>query len=373
MNEFVESQISEERLENRRSAIEMVNEYKNDPENKNFPKGELLIFLIDKNHHIHRVTAPFLDNIRNNEGMAVSLTFTNPTKPIIINGVPHMFSRTEELESDNNEENSVVLLFEQSEEAAWSIDPDGFCLRMQDPFECGIIGGHKIIGGVKTYKQENGELGYKTVFYKYLNEPSELMNEDGTEVEPFAYGPEKMKDIRIIQLQNGKIGVFTRPQKDKGYGGRGKIAYFEIDSLDQLTDKLEDHARNEDPEEIISGLFLDEEWGGANELHMLEDGRIGVLGHIAHFGKIPNNPEISVKNYYAMSFIFDPATRETSNYKIVCTAEDFDPPVIPKKSDLGSVVFSGGLVRNGDKTAILYCGIGDIKAGAKLIKDPFLS
>lgn len=112
------------------------------------------------------------------------------------------------------------------------------------------------------------------------------------------------------------------------------------------------------------GLFVDEEWGGSNELFILPDGKIGVLGHIAGFGE--NSPK---KNYYPMTFIFDPQTRSASNVQIIATAEQFDPVEV-KKSDLESICYSGGLVRLDNGYAWLYVGIGDTKAGRILIKDP---
>ena len=47
-----------------------------------------------------------------------------------------------------------------------------------------------------------------------------------------------------------------------------------VDSLDELT------ARAIDAAPLLAGQFLSEEWGGANELHLLTDERLGVLGHI---------------------------------------------------------------------------------------------
>ena len=72
-----------------------------------------------------------------------------------------------------------------------------------------------------------------------------------------------------------------------------------------------------------------------------------------------------------MTFIFDPETRSVSNVQIIATAEQFDTVEV-KKGDLGSICYSGGLVRLDNGDAWLYVGIGDTKAGRILIKDPFL-
>ena len=84
-----------------------------------------------------------------------------------------------------------------------------------------------------------------------------------------------MKDLRLVELQDGSIGVFTRPQGEKG--GRGKIGFTRVASLEELSiDQI-----NKAP--LLEGQFVDEEWGGCNEIHLLPNGILGVLGHIACF------------------------------------------------------------------------------------------
>jgi hypothetical protein len=115
---------------------------------------------------------------------------------------------------------------------------------------------------------------------------------------------------------------------------------------------------------ILQNQFHENEWGGVNELHLLKNGKIGVLGHIAHW-------DGEVRHYYAMAFAFDPETHHASHLEILTTADEF-PVVKPKKGDLGKIIFSGGLFRNDNGMATLYVGIGDTKAGRVEIKDPFL-
>ena len=165
-----------------------------------------------------------------------------------------------------------------------------------------------------------------------------------------------MKDIRLISLPNGKIGVFTRPQGGK-YDG-GKIGYMEIDSLNDL--KKKDILNNA---EIIENQFPEGEWGGANELHLLEDGRIGVIGHIAY-------EDEKGKHYYAMAFIYDPKTKSSSPIKIIATRKNF-PNGKAKSPKHDDIIFPGGLIRNGDDTATLYAGLGDAETGKIPIADPF--
>ncbi|EAD8329892.1 DUF1861 family protein, partial [Listeria monocytogenes] len=110
--------------------------------------------------------------------------------------------------------------------------------------------------------------------------------------------------------------------------------------------------------------FSGEEWGGGNELHLLEDERIGVLGHIACFD------EAGDRHYYACSFRLNEDFSQIEQEKIIAERANFAPSE-PKRPDLADVVFSGGLIRNSDGTATLYAGIGDSDAQKLAIPDPF--
>ena len=71
---------------------------------------------------------------------------------------------------------------------------------------------------------------------------------------------------------------------------------------------------------IFDTHFLPEEWGGANQVNLLEDGRLGVLGHIAYRDE-------NHLHYHSMSFLFDPETiRDVNSY-----LEPELPPVGIKK------------------------------------------
>ena len=323
-----------------RSYSELLIKFTNDDNQEGLSKGELLRFTIEDD----------------------AFTVYNPA-PIVIEGQTYLWARVEE---KTTQKESVVRLFKEGKSGEWDVVPGApIFKRLQDPFYCGMIDGYHILGGVQVYDVAGtSDLGYRTVFYRYRNSFTELVNPNGEICDPFAVGPKKMKGIRLIQRQNSRIGVFCRPQGE--FGRRGQIGYFEIESLDLLESALSDYDRQKDPETLITELFVDEEWGGANELFNLPDGKIGVVGHIAGFARNSNK-----KNYYPMTFIFDPETRSVGNVQMIASAEQF-PPVEVKKDDLGSICYSGGLVRwlaNGD--AWLYVGIGDTKAGRIPIKDPF--
>ncbi|KJB88462.1 hypothetical protein AZ66_07175 [Paenibacillus sp. E194] len=250
------------------------------------------------------------------------------------------------VESRDSEFSEVLFFVEQNGE--WVPREGAPTFELQDPFQT-RIGGELVLGGVQIYPhptQENA-LMWRTVFYK---------GKSIAELKPFFKGPNGMKDLRIVELQDGSVGVFTRPQGEKG--GRGKIGYSRVNRLEDLSIELINNTS------LLDGQFIDEEWGGANEAHLLSDGRIGVLGHIANFDAQGD------RHYYPMVFVLDPATGKYSDIKLIAVRNKFLPGAA-KRTDLVDVVFSGGLVRNGDGTAVLYAGISDAEAHRLTIADPF--
>jgi hypothetical protein len=167
-----------------------------------------------------------------------------------------------------------------------------------------------------------------------------------------------MKDIRLLELEDGSIGIFTRPQGKKG--GRGKIGFSCIASLDHLTIEVIENTP------LLTEQFTETEWGGANEAHLLSNGLIGILGHIACFD------EQGDRHYYPMVFSLNPVTGEYSEIELIARRSCFLPGPA-KRKDLVDVVFSGGLIRNKDQTADLYTGISDTEAHRITIPDPFIT
>ncbi|MBE3555099.1 MAG: DUF1861 family protein [Thermicanus sp.] len=268
----------------------------------------------------------------------------NITAPFEDEGEIVIAGRVERRESEASE-----VYFFENRNGEWTVREGTPSFRLQDPFFT-RIGGQLIFGGVETFPHptQEGFLWWRTVFYKGKNI---------RDLQPFFKGPEGMKDLRLVELRDGSIGILTRPQGGKG--GRGKIGFTTVSSLDLLSKEVIEKAP------LLPGQFLDEEWGGSNELHLLSNGLIGVLGHIACFD------EAGGRHYYPMVFSLDPMTRATSPIYVIAERGDFlEGPA--KRPDLTDVVFSGGIIRNGDGTAILYAGISDAGAQMLLIEDPFL-
>lgn len=241
-------------------------------------------------------------------------------------------------------EESAVAFFEKKEDS-WQLRKDMPVFSLQDPFVT-HIDGLLIFGGVEVFRDGTGKITWRTILYKGKTVKSLV---------PFFRGPAGMKDLRLTQLRRGAILVLTRPQGERG--GRGKIGFLLLASLDELDIKKIENAP------LLKDHFADEEWGGANDIHPLENGEAGVLGHVAHFDDQGN------RHYYSMIFTLDPLTGNHSPVEIIATRKDFiDGPT--KREDLKDVVFSGGAIRRNSKL-ILYAGTSDAEAQRIVLNDPF--
>ncbi len=269
----------------------------------------------------------------------------NITAPITDGNEKYIAGRVESRDS----EISKVWLFKQQGDIWVKVHGSPEFNRLQDPFYT-RIGDEIIFGGVQidTNPMDDRQIiCWRTLFFR---------GKSFDDMRFFASGPNRMKDIRLFELKDGSIGVFTRPQGH--IGGRGKIGYIRIKSLDDLNETTLNNAR------ILNTHFIEEEWGGVNEVHPLQNGLFGALGHIACYDDNRN------RHYHAMVFAFDPVTETHSPVKIIACRDNFMPSPA-KRDDLRDVVFSGGLIRNGDGTAILYAGISDATAQWLILPDPF--
>jgi hypothetical protein len=301
----------------RQSCQSLLEEYqKNRPQEK----GTKLKFSGVEGYDVYNITAPFKQD-----------------------GRWLIVARVEPRES----EHSRVQFF-RAKDDLWVLCSDLPSFVLQDPFITKIAD-ELIFGGVEIspHPTKPGALTWQTNFYRGKNVQ---------DLTKFAVGPPGMKDIRLVQLPTGQIAVFTRPQGE--VGGRGTIGFLLIQDLSELTS-----------ENILQAQLLEqfspEEWGGANEVHVLENGLLGVLGHIACFD------EKGDRHYYAMTFAYDVQTRKPSPMKLLATRADF-PSGPAKRPDLQDVIFSGGLKRLPGGQAEFYAGVSDAEAHYITVDDPFL-
>ncbi len=271
----------------------------------------------------------------------------NNTAAFRLNGETLIAARVER----RQDEMSRTIVFRQDGNC-WEPHADSPVWEyLQDPCVT-VVDGELILGGVRIdVDADTGRIqDWHMRFYR---------GRSLAELAEFAHGPPHMKDVRLVQLGDGRIAIASRPQGEAG--GRGTIGFTVVDSLEHVTAKAIANAP------LFKDQFIPEEWGGCNELHRLPNGRIGALGHVASWDA--DDPE--KRHYYAMAFGIDPVTRETSPVKIIAVRGDF-PDGPAKRPDLHDVIFSGGLVRNRNGTATLYAGLSDCESGCIDIPDPFL-
>jgi len=245
-----------------------------------------------------------------------------------------------------DKEHSTVFFF-QEEDGVWQPIPGAPTFQLQDPFVT-FVNNELVFGGVRIYETPHG-IGWKTIFYRGM---------DIFSLTQCFAGPNGMKDIRLCDLKNGRIAVFTRPQGVKG--GRGTIGYTQCCGLDALSCELIETAP------LIEHMFHASDWGGANEAHLLPNGEIGVLGHAACY---ENDDEPKERHYYSTAFTFNPDSLGFRDFKIIASRDQFlDGPA--KRPDLTDVIFSAGLIRR-DGVTRLYAGVSDAEAHWIDIPDPF--
>ncbi|MGL4719334.1 MAG: DUF1861 family protein [Kluyvera intermedia] len=266
----------------------------------------------------------------------------NPTAPFRHAGGWCIAARVEV----RNSERAQVCFFawDGANRATLLADMPEFAL--QDPF-ISEIDGQLVFGGVEVSFSTQGEpLRWRTQFF---------IGENIATLRPLTTGPWGMKDIRLLQLPDGRILVFTRPQGEPG--GRGTIGWTIIPRLQALDAQVMASAA------LIS--HVDEQcWCGVNAAYLLPTGNVGVLAHVAGFDALGN------RHYYAARFIFDPQSGVSSPMAMIACRDDFLSGEC-KREDLRDVVFPAGLLKDGQGGARLFCGTSDCEVQWLDIPSPF--
>ena len=276
----------------------------------------------------------------------------NTSIPFTWQGKQYIYGR---LERRHEWARSWVRLFENTGKDEWTLVPNSMIYQLEDPY-IAIIGDTFVLGGTHVRYKPEGVDTYYGYFYR------------GTDLENLYYfttGPNYMKDIRLVRLADGRIGVFSRPRSEEirqKFGSESLIGFTIINSLDELTASVIENAR------YITGLFENDEWGGCNQAYLLYNGMIGVIGHKCYKEILPNGQESLV--YMNISFVFDPVKHEAMDVKIIGTRPCY-PEGPSKKPDLTDVAFTSGIVPRADGKVDLYSGIGDAEEGRIVIDNPF--
>ncbi|MCL2571071.1 MAG: DUF1861 family protein [Defluviitaleaceae bacterium] len=275
----------------------------------------------------------------------------NCSIPFYWNGKRYIYGRVERREEWAR---SWVRLFEETEQDQFTVVKGSMIYQLEDPY-ISQIGKELVLGGTHVQYSRGEMANLCAYFYK---------GTDLNDMYYFTTGPDKMKDIRLVELTKG-IGVFSRPRGEeieKEHGSGSIVGYAVIDNILDLDANIISKARK------IEGMFGPGEWGGCNQCYRLDSGLIGIIGHKSYNDSTPDGTKIEV--YVNVSFVFDPVTHKLLDEKILATRKSY-PPGPAKKSHLPDCVFTAGIVMRDDGRADLYSGLGDTMVGRAVIENPF--
>lgn len=276
----------------------------------------------------------------------------NPSVPFVWEGKEYIAARVEKRDSEVSE---VRFFVRGEKDGEWNLAENTEKLPLQDPFVT-FVDGQIVLGGVSVEFSTvpGGDTHWHTDFY--IGTPFKL--------EKFLSGPAQMKDIRLVQLPDGKIAVCSRPQgaSMEKYGCIAKVGFTVVNNLSCLTAETIENAP------YLEKLFEDDEWGGVNQLTVLKNGKLGAVGHKAY--RTYDEEGNQKLHYYGMAFAIDPATHEITQNKLIVTRDCF-PDSPKKREDLGDVTFTAGVKRLSGGLAEAYTGLSDAAIGYAVIRDPF--
>ena len=275
----------------------------------------------------------------------------NCSIPFLWNGARYMYGR---VERRTEWARSWVRLFQETDNDTFTLVPDSMIYQLEDPF-VSVIKRQLVLGGTHVRYTQGQIDTYMGYFYKGI---------DIADLYYFTTGPDGMKDIRLVELENG-IGVFSRPRGDevqREHGSASIIGFVVIPDLLSLNADVVQHAPK------VHGLFADGEWGGCNQCYLLNSGYIGVIGHRSYLQIDDDGQELSV--YVNVSFVMDPVSRTVLDDKILATRKSY-PDAPAKKPALRDCVFTSGITVRDDGRVDLYSGLGDTCQGRAVIDDPF--
>ncbi|MCI8287119.1 MAG: DUF1861 family protein [Lachnospiraceae bacterium] len=275
----------------------------------------------------------------------------NTSFPFRYEGKRYLFGRVERREEWAN---STVRLFSEKGKDIWETVPESMIYQLEDPFVVKLQGDF-VLGGTRVDYSGGKLAGFCGVFYA---------GKDPFHLRYYTTGPKGMKDIRMVELEDGRIGVFSRPRGEhvrQAYGSEAVVGFTIINHISELDDKVPEQAR------VVEGLFGKDEWGGCNQCFLLEEGKVGVIGHRCYHEK---RSGIDRQVYLNIAFVFDPETYQASDIKVIGTRKSY--PVQPeKRADLADCVFSSGIRLREDGRIDLYSGVADTAEGRIVIADPF--
>ncbi len=276
----------------------------------------------------------------------------NPSIPFDWQGQTYIYGR---VENRGDWARSTVRLFARSGPDDWTAVPGAMIYPLEDPYVA-RIDGELVLGGTHVRIRQGQIDAYYAYFYR---------GADLRDLVYFTTGPKFMKDIRLVQLADGRVGVFSRPQGAEILRQTGSLAQVGFTIIDRLADL---NAEVIAAAAYIPGLFGPGEWGACNQAYLLADGQVGVIGHRSY--QTPRPGDEPLLSYLNIAFVFDPLRHAAHDLRIIGTRACY-PDGPSKRPDLADVAFTAGIVRNAPGRVDLYSGLGDAGVGRIVIDDPF--
>lgn len=268
----------------------------------------------------------------------------NCSVPFNYQGKRYIFGRCEKR---SEWVHSNTILFEETGKDEFTRATGAMTFNLEDPFVVKIHG-ELVFGGIHVTKNGGKVSDYRCEFYR--GNPFDLKY--------ITSGPSKMKDIRLVELANGRIGIFSHFRTE----GSCLTGFTTIEKIEDLTVEAINSAK------LINHRPFGDAWGGPNQVYLLSSGMLGCISH--HGYLLSQENDVQLRIYTCTSYVFNPETYDAFNFKIIATKSSF-PPLPPKLPRLVDCAFVSGIVMRSDGKCDLYSGIGDTGEGRVVIDYPF--
>jgi hypothetical protein len=251
-----------------------------------------------------------------------------------------------------------MIQFASKRSDGWHVDPDlpSFDM-MEDPFFIPIKDGKTklIFGGVRVRRD-----GHKVIPQTELYRGASL---ETLEPSPFLV-VDNMKEVRLLQLPDGRFLLCRRPWGDEY--GRGRITLHVIDRLEDIGRKdLKTLA-------LLDACQNPGDWVGANSAYLLKhkgEQWVGLLGHVAF-------DDDNGRHYAACTYKIRLKDLLDNTIHNICphiiTSRSCFAAAPAKRKTLQDVVFPGHLEHLKNNTYRLWAGLSDARIGTIELDDPFL-
>ncbi|MDR2101113.1 MAG: DUF1861 family protein [Treponema sp.] len=306
--------------------------------------------MIKEKKHFEETFRPVESALLNFKGVE-GFDVYNCSIPFRREGKRYIFGRVERREEYAR---SWTRLFEETGKDEWTVVKNSMIYPLEDPY-ISRIQNQFVLGGTHVRMSQGKIATLYAYFYR---------GRDIHDMYYFTTGPDFMKDIRLVELADGRIGVFSRPRNKEimeKYGSQAMVGFGIINSLEDLNAEVIQKTP------YLEGLFEYGQWGACNQAYLLASGRIGVIGHFGYMEGDEKNPQLV---YFSISFVVDPVEAKVRDLKVIGSRKCFPagPIKLPNMVDL---VFTSGIIIRDDGKTELYGGLGDCREGRTVIDYPF--